>query len=424
MRSFKMLNLNNYICALDIGSSKIVAALAQIKKGRISNIFLDSVPSRGIKCGVIVDSIELVNSISRVMKNLKAKSGINFKFIYTNISGQDIVTKHSRAILPLAERGNKVITISDIRMVNEQARILGSSLEEEIIHLIPYAYAIDSKSNIINPLGLYSHKLEADVYLVSASSSSIQSLSRVINQSGFEIKDLFFSGLATSKIVFNKDFKEGLNLFCDIGSDTTELLVFKDSRLFDIEILPIGADVLTNRLCEALKIPFDLAEDIKRSYGIIGDAERIGEDKEILVKRSTFYKPIKQRMVSEIIADSAKTICSKIKDAVDKKTPSYEINNFVVVGRAVLLEGFIETLENTLTFPVKLGRMSNPALPLSIKEESALSGHKYLTYLTVLGIIYVALQGKSAEILSVYQPPKNPIVRAINRFKEVYQEYF
>ena len=134
MCSFKM--LNNYICALDIGSSKIAAAVAEIKRKRISNIFFDSIPSKGVKCGIIVDSIDLVSSISKLMKNLKVKSGIKIKFLYANISGQDIVTKHSQAIVPLAERGNKVITRQDLQRVNEQARILGSGLEEEIIHLM------------------------------------------------------------------------------------------------------------------------------------------------------------------------------------------------------------------------------------------------------------------------------------------------
>lgn len=417
--------LNNYICALDIGSSKIAGAVAEIRRNRINNIFFDWVPSKGIKQGVIVDSIELVGSVTKLMKNLRAKSGIKVKFLYTNISGQDILTKHSHAVVALAERGNKVISVSDMQKVNEQARILGSSLEEEIIHLIPSSYSIDSKSNIANPLGLYSHRLEVDLYLVLAKLSSVQGLSRAINQSGYEIKNLFFSGLATSKVVFNKGtLREGLNLFCDIGSDTTELLVFANGMLCDIEILPIGGDDLTGKLCAALKIPFDLAEDIKRSHGIIGNPERIAEDKEILIKKSNLYKPIKQRLVSEIITQSAESICSRIKDAVQKKVSSYEINNFVTVGRTVLLEGFIETLENALSVPVKLGRITNPDIPASIKEAPDLSGQKYLTYLTSLGMVYEALQDKTGESEATRQPAKNLILKAVNRFREVYQEYF
>jgi len=419
-----MLKLDNYICVLDIGSSKISACIAELKGKRVSNIFFDSLTIKGVKKGIIVDSIDLVSSITKLLKSLKARSGKKIKLVHTNISGDGIVTKHSRAILPLAERGNKVISIFDIERVNEQARVLGSSLEEDIIHRIPLSYSIDSKSNIQNPIGLYSHKLEVDLYLVCGKLSSMQSLSRVINQAGYEIKDLSFSGLATSNAIMDKDFKQGLNLFCDIGSDITEILFFRDGVLSEIEILPVGGGNLTEKLQEEFKIPFELAEDIKRSYGVIGDASHIGEDKEILVKKTNLYKPIKQRAVSEIVTTCARSICSRIKEAVEKKVSPYEVNSLVVAGRTILSEGFIETLEGAISIPVKLGRISNPDLLSAIKGNSELSGQKYLTYLTCFGMLSGALREKPALSAPSQQSTKNPLVRAIKRFKEVYSEYF
>ena len=269
--------LNNYICCLDIGSSKIAACVAEVRRKRIGGIFFDNALSKGVREGALVDSIDLVGSVGTLLKNLKAKSGINIKFVYVNISGRDIATRHSRAIVPLAERGNKVITSLDIQRVNEQARVLGSSLEEEIIHRIPAGYTIDSKSSVMNPLGLYSHRLEVDLYLVCAKLSHIQSLGRIINQAGYEIRDLFFSGVATSRVVFDKDAREGVDILCDIGSDNTELLIFKNGVLRDIEIFSLGGNDLTRQLQNALSVPFKLAEDIKRSYGIAGDPAEIEE---------------------------------------------------------------------------------------------------------------------------------------------------
>ncbi|MDD5432197.1 MAG: cell division protein FtsA [Candidatus Omnitrophica bacterium] len=415
---------NNYICALDIGSSKIAASVALFNKKRLTNVFFDYAPIRGVKEGAIVDAIELVGVITKLLKSLKAKSGINIKSLYANISGLDIDTKHSRAIIPLVERGNKVITVSDIQRVIEQARILGSNLEEEIIHEVPSGYTIDSKSNIANPLGLYSHKLEVDLYLVYGKLSSIQSLSRVISQSGYDMKDLFFSGLATSKVVFNEGLKEGTHIFCDIGSDITEILIFNDGVLRDMEILNIGGDYFTKQISDVLKIPVELAEEIKRSYGVIGDAERIGEEKEILVKKSNLYKPIKQKLVSQIITSSAQLICSSIKESIEKRIPAFEVRDFTVVGRTILLEGFIETMETILSMPVKMGRVSNSEIAPFVQENDSLSGQKYLTYLTCLGMICKSLEKGPLGVLPIQQPAKNLFVKTLNRFKEAYQEYF
>lgn len=416
--------MSNYICAIDLGSSKIAGTVARIKRGRISGIFFDAVPAKGIKRGIIIDSINLVDCLSRLLKDLRAKSGINIKYVSASISGQDITTKHSHAVIPLAERGNKVITLSDMRKVAEQARILGCSLEEEIIQRIPFAYAIDSRSNIPNPLGLYSHKLEIDLYLICARLSSLQSLTRAINQAGYEVRNVLFSGLATSKIVFNKEFKEGTNIFCDIGSDITELLIFREGILRDIDVLVLGGDELTTELSGNLKISFDLAEDTKRSYGMVADNYQISEDQEILVKKSDIYKPIKQKLVCSILASKAKSICQKIKETVDNKVEPHQINNFIVVGRTILLEGFLEMLENTLGIPVKVGRITEPRMSSLVSVENNLSGQKYLNYLTCLGIICEVLKGSELQAPPLSQPAANPLLKLIHRFKEVYQEYF
>ncbi|MBU1125020.1 MAG: hypothetical protein KKC84_03265, partial [Candidatus Omnitrophica bacterium] len=282
---------NNYFCALDIGSSKIAAAVAHGKKGRLESIFMESVPSRGIRGGVIVDAIELVSAITALMKSLKSKSGIPIRVISTNISGQDITTKRSRAIIPLTERGNKVITRSDIHRVNEQARILGSSLDEEIIHMYPVNYTIDAKAHVQNPLGLYSHRLEVDLLLICGKLSSIQTLNRVIHQSGYEVQDLFFSGIATKAVIGDNRYakKAGfteyeeeirqISVLCDVGSDITEVVFFEGSRIREIEIVSMGGNDVTRALAEAFKVPFELAEEIKRSHGMIVDSAHIPEDK-------------------------------------------------------------------------------------------------------------------------------------------------
>jgi cell division protein FtsA len=418
-----MLN-NSYICAVDIGSNKIAVALALIRKNKISSILFDYLPSRGVKEGVIVDATELVICLTKILKRLKTKSGLKIKFIHTNFSGKDISTKHSHAIIPLAERGNKVITSTDIAMANEQARILGSSLEDEIIHVIPSSYSIDSKSNVINPIGLYSHRLEVDLYLICARLASLQSLSRVISQAGYEVRSLSFSGLATSKAVFGIEEKRGLSVFCDVGSDVTELLIFKDGLLQSIQVLPCGGNSMTQQLSEGLKINFELAEDIKRSYGIIGDVDNIPEDKEILVKKDEFYKPIKQRDVAAMATNSSRLICTQIKDAVAPKVALHEVDHFVMVGKTLLTDGFIEMMESVIGMPVAIGRINNPEIAALVKENSDLSGQKYLTYLTCLGMICDDLGNKNVGNLALVKPAKNLLIKTVNRFREVYQEYF
>ncbi len=420
---------NNYICALDLGSSKISAAVARLKGKRITEVFFDTLAVKGIKKGLVVDSVEIVGAIDKLMANLKQKSGLNIKFVYADISGQDIIMRCSHAVIPLAERGNKVITLSDILKVNDQARILGSDLEEEIIHQVPMGYSVDSKNDIANPLGLYSHKLEANLFLVCAKTSFVQTVTRIINQAGYEVKDLFFSGLVTQHAVYDSYSKKpvyGTQALCDIGADTTELMIFNNGMLKDVEILFLGGDDLSEHISQALKIPFELAEDIKRSYGQVGERNRLSGDKEILIKKESMYKPIKQDLIREIVTDKAQYICRRLKDAVEKKVPDEKLESFTAVGRTVLLEGFLETLESVLNIPVKLGRLTHPDLISLSNNDQSLSGQKYLAHVTALGTISTVLKGAFNQSLPIAVESLSQTItrRLFRRVKEIYQEYF
>lgn len=416
---------NDYICALDLGSSKICASLAKIKKNRIDGLFFESTSSKGIEGGIITNSVEPVNSIDKLLKSLKKKTGINIKAVYINISGPDVIAKHSRAVLPLAEKGNKIITFSDIQKVNEQARILGSSLEEEIIHQIPFGYSIDTKSDISNPLGLYSHRLEVDLYLICAKVSSVQTLTQVINHAGYEVKELFFSGIAVSTAVFGKEIiKDGSSVLCDIGRDITELVIFKDGCLKNIEILPFGGGELSREISRELKVPFELAEEIKICHSSIGQGGFIKEDKEILIKKDKIYKPIKQKVVSQILTYKSEALCRAIKNKIEDTLPCENVKNFAVTGRSALLEGFLETLEKTLEIPVSIGRITNPHISALTNREEEISGPKYLNYITCLGMICEVRQRTEKNASGLNLSAQNIFLKTINKIREVYSEYF
>ncbi len=96
----------------------------------------------------------------------------------------------------------------------------------------------------------------------------------------------------------------------------------------------------------------------------------------------------------------------------------------MATGRTVLLEGFLEVLENTLGISVRLGRISNPDIASCVSTHPETSGQKYLTYITSLGLICQALRGEEAELKTPHKQSSNLLFRAINKINEVYQEYF
>lgn len=415
-----------YICALDIGSSKIAACCADLRGNRIADLTFESTLSQGVKFGSIVDSIELVDAVTRLMKQVKEKSGIAVKSVVAGLSGQDIVTKHSRAVIPLAERGSKVIGSADIERVIAQARILGSSIDEEVIHSIPFSYSVDTKSNIANPAGLYGHKLEVDLFMICSRLSSVQTLVHAIGQAGLDVEELFFSGLASNEVVFGNPLRKGTDILCDIGRDFTELLFFSDGQIRTILILPIGGADFTAVVADSLDIPAEFAEEIKISHGQIGDFRQVKEDQEVLVKKETGYKPIRRRLLCEILSSKAKSMAQTIREAAEKVVALAEVNKFILLGRTIQQEGLLELLEQELSINVEYGRVQDPkiSLPFAGKSKELLAGRKNLTYIPALGLVLLSLYSMQLKASSPLSSHPNPLLRIAGKAKEIYQEYF
>lgn len=418
---------SNYICALDLGSSKIACSLAKLKRhDSIESLFLDSIPSKGIRRGRIVDSQDAADSIDKLLKIMKQRSGINIHFVCINICSHDVSAKHSSTVISLAERGSKLITPSDLRRVREEASILGTELEEEIIQAIPFSYNVDGRDNITNPLGLYGRKLGIDLFIISVNTGYLQGIHRLLNRLGYEIKHLFLSGLATSKVILDEDsLRDGLYVFCDIGADLTEIVIFENAVLQHIETLSFGGDDLTQEIAGAFKIPFELAEEIKCTYARVAESDQITADKEVMIKKDDYYRAIPQRKVCEVITYKARSFCSRINDKLNQLiTRDKVISKIFVGGRTVLVDGFLETMESMVGIPIDMTNSCRSPFLSNTKLDSVSSVPLFLNYATSLGILCEAIEHSKGSRFPSLAPSKNLALSIIDWIKEIYQEYF
>jgi len=79
------------IVGLDIGTSKIVALVAEITpEDRLNIIGMGSQDSRGLKKGVVVNIEETVATISRVLQEVELMADCKVKDVYTGIAGSHI----------------------------------------------------------------------------------------------------------------------------------------------------------------------------------------------------------------------------------------------------------------------------------------------------------------------------------------------
>ncbi|MFZ9151934.1 MAG: cell division protein FtsA, partial [Burkholderiales bacterium] len=79
------------VVGLDIGTSKIVAIVAEIKpEGGFEIIGMGSHPSRGLKKGVVVNIETTVSAIQRALEEAELMADCKIREVYTGIAGNHI----------------------------------------------------------------------------------------------------------------------------------------------------------------------------------------------------------------------------------------------------------------------------------------------------------------------------------------------
>jgi cell division ATPase FtsA len=144
-------------------------------------------------------------------------------------------------MIPLSMRGRE-ITRTDMDRCANVAGTIHLPFDREIIHRIVQRYSVDDKPWIKTPLGLYGSRLACEVYVITADANHMQNIYKCINNAGYDLKEIVFAGMADGAALLDKDDKGSRVLLLDMGASLTEVCVFLEGILSDLEIVPIGAD--------------------------------------------------------------------------------------------------------------------------------------------------------------------------------------
>jgi cell division protein FtsA len=106
--------------ALDIGTSKVVAIVAEVTpESRVEVIGIGSSASRGLKRGVVVNIESTVQSIQRAVEEAELMAGCEINSVYTGIAGSHVKSINSHGIVAIRD---KEVTASDVERVIDAAR--------------------------------------------------------------------------------------------------------------------------------------------------------------------------------------------------------------------------------------------------------------------------------------------------------------
>ncbi|MDQ5905073.1 MAG: cell division protein FtsA [Pseudomonadota bacterium] len=173
------------IVGLDIGTSKIVALVAEVSaEGRLNVIGIGSQESKGLKKGVVVNIEETVAAISRVVQEVELMADCKVKDVYTGIAGSHIRSFNSNGMVAIKD---KEVLSMDVERVIETARAMPIPADQEILHILTQEFIIDDQDSIREPIGMSGFRLEVKVHIVTGAVSAAQNIVKCVRRCGIEV---------------------------------------------------------------------------------------------------------------------------------------------------------------------------------------------------------------------------------------------
>lgn len=345
------------IVALDIGTSKVVAVVAEAlpENGRFEVLGLGQAPTQGgIRNGSVINIDITVKAIQKALEEAELMADCKIRDAMVGIGGAHIMSFNSSGMVAIRD---KEVTSFDVNRVIDTAKAVNISNDQRILHVITQQFIVDRQEGISRPEGMSGVRLEVRVHIVTGEETAAQNILKCVRRCGLEPYQLTLNPLAASEICLSDDEKQQGVMLLDLGAGTTGVTVYKDGFICYSHILGEGGQLVTSDLAKVFYIPVPEAEDLKLENGVA---------KETLVSEDDFVtlSPIgdqgrqERRVSHQIIGKVISSRLDEIFESIQMELEKNELqpHSVVLVGGGALLPGITELAEDVFQIPARIGR--------------------------------------------------------------------
>ncbi|WP_185872439.1 cell division protein FtsA [Blattabacterium cuenoti] len=252
---------------LDVGTTKIVAMVGRRNEyNKIEILGIGRSKSIGVHRGVVNNITQTIEAIREAVSEAEHSSGLKIKEVIVGIAGQHIRSLQHNDYITRLDFEN-VINQKDIQKLIDQVHKLVMLPGEEIIHVLPQEYKVDSQAEIGEPIGMYGSRLEANFHVVVGQISSIRNIGRCVKAAGLNLSGMTLEPLASAEAVLSTEEREAGVALVDIGGGTTDIAIFKDNIIRHTAVIPFGGNVITENIKTDCLIIERQAELLKIKFG-------------------------------------------------------------------------------------------------------------------------------------------------------------
>ena len=371
-----------YHVAIDVGTTKVCTLVGRSDSaGELQVIGVGTVPSQGMKKGMVSNLSEVQQVIQSSIREAEAQAGVRIGSAYVGITGSHINYVNSRASLE-NRRYNSPIGSSDVAQMVQACYADRTVPGDRVLHVIPRGYSVDGNWGIHDPVGMYASTVEVESHIVMADPTSVDNLVEALRRAGIKLRGLVLEPLASAEAVLSDDERDIGVVLVDMGGGTSDVSIFLEGSIWHTNVIPVGGFQLTRDISIAFTTFALAAEEAKLKYGhAIPDAVDTQEDIRLPGFGSETLSQISRRSLCEVIHERVDELLRLILREVDNAgLDSAPPGGLVLTGGSSKLSGLEELASSIWPGPVRLGVPTASAWVPHDLEDPA--------FATALGLLY------------------------------------
>ena len=368
----------NRFGALDIGSQSITFLLGERVGSQFNLIGHAQVPSAGIQKGRIEDAKALSGVLRDLFTDLSKRFGTLPQDLTLSQSGTHLQSTSFEMLLPFSDFRHR-IEQSDLEHLHRL--VVEKELPPEVVslHVSPKSYTVNGL-RVQQPIGLEANQITAHCDLLFGKAQPIRDQLYAVNQFGFSVRYLVFSGMASALAVTTSVERENGVCVIDIGAQMTDYVVYKRHVVIATGTVPVGGQNFTRDVCSGLRILNQDAERLKCEYGIPNLNPETPEEIWVIGDRSIGDKAVKIKNLRTVLQVRAQELFGYISKCVGDEEEL--LSGVVLTGGGALLKNIEKVVAETFRCDCCV-RGSVAPVAEALKSP---------TYATCLGLLQYTLQ--------------------------------
>lgn len=342
-----------YIAAIEVSTSKIVAAIGKTKgTGTLDVIAIEHEvsPEGGVRYGIIQNLEETSTAVSRIFSRLEQRSAIHprkIKSVIVGLGGRSLKNITKEVSLSLPE--DTEITDDILERLHDQA--IHSAIDNtlEVVDAVPRVFKVGN-SQTSSPKGMVGNHISGIFDLIVCRPELKRNIRRtIVDKLHLEVDGFVVTAMATGHLILTPEEKRLGCMLVDMGSETTTVTIYQKGALHYFATLPLGGKNISRDIA-SLGVVDAKAEEIKITSGNALSENNIPNLNINGLKLSDISNLVVARS-EEIVAN----IIAQIEYAGIKDSDLQ--GGIIGIGGGFRMKGLLDLLEMESGIPVRRGTL-------------------------------------------------------------------